>query len=74
MWSATKTLGYNNDVPIPIEVEINKEKATVFDPQIYLTHSEDLNENIVEVFYQTRIDMVKGKLTLKQDFLSFEAN
>ena len=32
----------SSDARSPFEVEIAKEIATVFDPQIYMTHSDDL--------------------------------
>ena len=54
--------------------ELNaKEKAIVFDPSVFVSMSDDQTESRIEVFYQTRMDMVKGSLTLKPNNLTFEA-
>lgn len=53
--------------------EIVKEKSVEFDPQIYLSSSDDKQQCSVEVYYQTRMDMVKGRLNMKNQFLTFEA-
>jgi len=55
---------------------LEKEKEA-FDPEVYISKGavsgpESLWQT-VEVFYQTRMDMIKGNLTFKLDHLSFEA-
>ena len=60
----------------PILLELEKQKK--FDPNLYLQPGEvvDGPESLwltTEVFYQTRLDMIKGNMTFKLDHLTFEA-
>ena len=65
-----------SDKKNPILLALEKEKET-FDPEVYVQKSAvsgpDSLWQSVEVFYQTRMDMIKGNLTYKLDHLSFEA-
>jgi len=66
-----------SDKKDPILLALEKEKEA-FDPEVYVNKGavsgpESLWQN-VEVFYQTRMDMIKGNLTYKLDHLSFEAH
>ena len=55
------------------------EKETeAFNPQIYLTKTDAVDGpeslwQMTEVYYQTRLDMIRGNMTFKMDHLTFEA-
>ena len=62
----------------PIVLALEKE-TEAFDPELYLVKlsAVDGPESLwqtVEVFYQTRLDMIRGSLTFKLDHLTFEAH
>ena len=58
-------------------LELEKQ-TSAFDPEIYLQKGESIAgpESLwqnIEVFYQTRLDMIRGTMTFKMDHLTFEA-
>ena len=62
----------------PILLALEKETAA-FDPEIYLQKNEasDGPESLwllTEVYYQTRLEMIRGNMTFKLDHLTFEAH
>ena len=60
----------------PILLALEKEKES-FDPELYIqkgaANGPESLWQTVEVYYQTRMDMIKGNLTFKLEHLSFEA-
>lgn len=61
----------------PILLALEKQ-IEAFDPEVYIQKGETMEgpESLwqtVEVYYQTRLEMIRGKLTFKLDHLSFEA-
>ena len=48
-----------------------EEERRNFNPADYIDQINDTAD--VEVFYQTRMDLIRGKLKFKGDHLSFEA-
>lgn len=61
----------------PILLALEKETQS-FNPELYLQKGEAINgpESLwqnIEVFYQTRLDMIRGTMTFKMDHLTFEA-
>ena len=75
-------VGINDELPVPEKkdpIVLALEKETLsFDPNLYLQKGDivDGPESLwltTEVFYQTRLDMIKGSLTFKLDHLTFDA-
>lgn len=61
----------------PILLALEKENQA-FDPDVYLRKSEATEGSeslwlMTDVYYQTRMDMIRGQMTFKLDHLTFEA-
>lgn len=61
----------------PILLALEKE-TSAFDPNLYLRRGDVVEgpESLwltTEVYYQTRLDMIKGNVTFKLDHMTFEA-